>query len=428
MAITFVGAASAASTSVSLPSFQPGDVALVITQGGGGVPTTPAGWTTLATVNNGFSPYLAMGYRVLQSGDTTTGTWTGASVVGVAIYRGVYAVGAARAQASVSNITNFTANQAGSPRQTMVGLALAAGGSAKSFTTSTLATSRTSGESSSTFGVADGTGFLLAEAVSGGSNVVELGSVGLIPDATFPIVADRDTTSGTQASNSTSWTLTYPTNIAAGDLLIAMVATDGDTDTTPTWPADWVYATQSQPAAATSLLLAKKSATGSETGSFTLTLPASEQGAWIIYRIPAGTWEGTLGSTWPNSGGASSGSVIGAIGSISASANPDPPSLDPTNWATENTLWIAATAVDTSRTFSGFPSGMTNTGSLVSGGSTGASLGWARLESAVSSYDPGTFTISTSDDWVAATIAIRPAAVVAPDPRRLTQILQLLAH
>lgn len=233
----------------------------------------------------------------------------------------------------------------------------------------------------------------------------------------FPTVADADTKTGTVAVNSTSWTLTYPTNIAAGDLLLALIAADGGI-TTGTMPVGWtkLYGTSSGGAVVGYLWV--KSADGTETGTFTFNANASEQGAWAVFRVPNETWfGGTLTS------------AVNVANQESVSANPDPPNLDPASWGTEDTLWIAFAAVDTSRTFSAFPttpSVFTNTGSQVSGGAGGASIGYCRLESAVASVDPGTFTISASDDWAALTIAIRPAAAVvvpriSPYPQLLVQ-------
>jgi len=101
----------------------------------------------------------------------------------------------------------------------------------------------------------------------------------------------------------------------------------------------------------------------------------------------------------------------------STTGNPDPPSLDPNNWATEDTLWFAACGVDTSRTISAYPL-PDNQYTDPSGGSTGATLGVCTSSSAASSLDPSTFTISASDDWEACTVAVRPAAS-APTPSYL---------
>lgn len=227
----------------------------------------------------------------------------------------------------------------------------------------------------------------------------------------FPVIETADTKNGTVVSNSSSWTLTYPTNLASGDLILAFVATDGSPSYS--FPAGWVLvngnvvgnggAVQGQ--------VAKKLSDGTETGTFTLTLGASEQGAWRIFRITG--WEGTLGTTWDNTNAASGSVTIARVSAGGASSTPDPPNLDPLNWATEDTLWIATCMVDTSRTISVYPLADNNTAD-VSGGAGGATLGLCTLNDAVSSKDPGTFTISTSDDWGAATVAVRPAAAAGP--------------
>jgi hypothetical protein len=105
-------------------------------------------------------------------------------------------------------------------------------------------------------------------------------------------------------------------------------------------------------------------------------------------------------------------------GTVSSGSTPDPPSLNPSNWDVEDTLWLTAVSVDTSRTVTDHSNwdgaGFTDYADYVSGGNNGATLAIARLESAAASVDPGTITISSSDDWIAATIAIRPAAASGP--------------
>ncbi len=218
----------------------------------------------------------------------------------------------------------------------------------------------------------------------------------------FPTVQDADTKTGLVTTNSNSWTLTYPTNLASGDLILAFVATDGAT--IPTWPSGWLEDHINN--GANTLHVAKKLSAGTESGNFTLGLSASEQGAWRIFRITG--WEGTIGTVFGNAG--SCGAAVDVLSTTgSPSLNPDPASLDPSTWATEDTLWFAACSVDTSRTISVYPLSGRNTAD-VSGGAGGATLGLCTTESAVASLNPGTFTISSSDDWVAATVAIRPAA------------------
>jgi trimeric autotransporter adhesin len=229
----------------------------------------------------------------------------------------------------------------------------------------------------------------------------------------FPTIQTADTKNGVVTVNANSWTLTYPTNIAAGDLLLAFVGTDGTPGSisfTGGFTAYWQNAVS-----AAYLIVGAKIATGSETGTFTFDMDVSESGGWRVFRIT-----GWFGSGLPTSGSitgtAKDADGLSMIGTSSATANPDPPNLDPANWATEDTLWFAACGVDTSRTISVYPLANNNTAD-VSGGSGGATLGLCTLNDAVSSKNPGTFTISASDDWGAATVAVRPAAAAgAPGP------------
>lgn len=239
----------------------------------------------------------------------------------------------------------------------------------------------------------------------------------------FPTIQTGDTKNGTVTSNSNSWTCTYPTNLASGDLILGFAAADGAADFT--WPADWI-STPVLGDGACRGSVAKKVSTGSESGNFTLGLSASEQGAWRIFRITG--WEGTGGATFGNSGSGDGSVVLVKDAAGVTSSTPDPPSLDPVNWATEDTLWFAMCVVDTSRTISVYPLADNNTAD-VSGGAGGATLGLCTLNDAVSSKDPGTFTISTSDQWGAATIAIRPAAppVETSPHRRIHHVSRLAA-
>lgn len=223
----------------------------------------------------------------------------------------------------------------------------------------------------------------------------------------FPTISDADTTSGTVASNSTSWTLTYPANIAAGDLLLLMLASDGGGQ-----PSITGWSVQNGGVGnggAVSLNVQAKVGVGTETGTFTATISSTEQGAWRIFRIPAATWFGGLPSGVTSHDGTGFDLTAGASG---ATANPDPDVLDPGTWGTEDTLWIATCAIDTSRTISAYPLAGRNTAD-VSGGAGGATLGVCTTTSTVASLDPGTFTASASDDWGALTIGIRPAAAAA---------------
>jgi hypothetical protein len=222
----------------------------------------------------------------------------------------------------------------------------------------------------------------------------------------FPQIVDADTKNGTVTANSASWSLTYPTNLQSGNLILLLAGVDGSV--TPTLPAGWI--TGSSSAGAATIIAAKKLSNGTETGAFTLGLSASEQGAWRVIRLTG--WEGTIGTTFLNAS-ASDGSAIGifASGPPGGTTNASHALIDPVNWGAEDTLWIIAVAFDTSRTVTSFPIDTVDQGSLVSGGSNGATLAWGRRELNATSWDPQNWGMDTSDDWGTVSIAVRPAAV-----------------
>lgn len=211
----------------------------------------------------------------------------------------------------------------------------------------------------------------------------------------FPQVVDADTQAGVQSTNSTSWSLTYPTNIAAGDLLLLFIGRDGFPGLSM---AGFTFSSVAAPSNQASIGLGRKVAIGTESGSVTLTLNNTQQGAWRFIRISAATWEGTL-----------AGGLALSAGASGSGLNPNPDLLGP-GWGVADILWFAIEAADhgnTDATAWPFATAQFNDSS---GGVEGAQIGTCRTESAVSSMDPGTFTIDLSEDWAALTVAVKPAA------------------
>lgn len=421
MAIAYVSAACVGNDSVSLPTFQAGDFALVYaTSLSGTTVSAPAGWTTVQT--NGVNPADVVAYRFLQGGDTSTGTFTNALRTGVVIYRGVNTiepfdnartVGRASSTSALSAVDPSAPNPS-APYADSVGVVLLLTNTVNrgaNGLTGTGWTNRTSGLSPDYFGVEDEVGANTdppSYSFTGGTTSFACITVTLRATTTFPFIVDQDTQQNTVIANSTTWTLTYPTNIAAGDLLLIFVATDGTSTPSAT---GFVIVSGTNQGAVCGAVLAKVAA-GSETGTFTLTV-ASEQGAWLVYRIPAASWYGgTINPANMGSGSDSDGLSAYVVWSGS-SANPDAGSVNPANWDVENTLWIGMVAADTSRLVNAFPANYVNGNYQASGGSNGATLGYARRQNAAASEDAGSWTISASDDWVAGTVAVRPAAVAA---------------
>lgn len=130
--------------------------------------------------------------------------------------------------------------------------------------------------------------------------------------------------------------------------------------------------------------------------SVTFNSNATTMSSHISFLFEAGTFDSTTAPQW--------------IGSTGTSTSPNPASLDPT-WGTEDTLWIAMTSVDLSSsaaiTVSAYPYASNNL-TASNSSTSGVRVGACTTTSATATVDPGTFTISASEDWVAVTVGIRP--------------------
>lgn len=226
----------------------------------------------------------------------------------------------------------------------------------------------------------------------------------------FPTIEAADTKTGTVTSNSTSWTLTYPTNIASGDLLLLFLASDGaGANTTTGLPANWNSWVNNE--GAVSLLVAGKIATGSETGNFTFTAAANEQGSWRIFRI-TGFYGGTLPASTNSIDFSQGDGLEVSNGPRTITASPGTAGYTPA-WGSDDNLWFHTVAVDTSRTISVYPLASNNTAD-VSGGANGATLGLCSTNTTTVPLADGIFTISASDDTAPALVVVRPGAPAAP--------------
>jgi hypothetical protein len=103
--LTFVGSATAESTTVTLPTHLAGDLIFIYAFRDGSTtnPTVPGGYTPLTTTLDGTTCSASLGYKVAASGSETSGTWTNASALVAVVYR-------LRAGASFSLISTTTAN------------------------------------------------------------------------------------------------------------------------------------------------------------------------------------------------------------------------------------------------------------------------------------------------------------------------------
>lgn len=202
----------------------------------------------------------------------------------------------------------------------------------------------------------------------------------------FPVVQATNVTNTDTSAN-------LPASIQSGDLLLLFIADCVGSD--PGAISGWTQFFHEGTSGTAGLLTGYyRVANGSE--GATLTIPV--QAASLTYRISG--YQGT-----PESADTSSTSA----------GSPDPPSLAP-SWGSAKTLWIAvglitSTSAAGPRTISGFPSNYT-------GGITAeqnlpfndvCTVGGAQRNLEASSDDPGAFTVSATDGWAAAIVAIRPA-------------------
>lgn len=185
---------------------------------------------------------------------------------------------------------------------------------------------------------------------------------------------------------------------AAGERLVVLYALDGGASNYVSNEGGWtVLANRTETQNAISLLAFEKIA-ASSSESLSITLSATRTARAISISVQGSD--------------TSAPAEIALAGSDGApSANPNPLSLTPTYGAAD-TLWLVALAHDNSTyTLSGYPSGY-DTAQLENAGGTSATprVAIAARSANATTEDPGSFTISTGEQWVAATIAIKPAS------------------
>jgi len=209
----------------------------------------------------------------------------------------------------------------------------------------------------------------------------------------YPTVASITETSF--AANSTTHNVSMPATVNENDRLVMMIAVESATfGTTPT---GWSVIGPTTNATCTYAIYTKL-ADGTEGGT-TVNVPTNvgSNGAGQVYRIT---------NNFVGPGVVTSGAVTGT------SVNPNPPSLGPSG-GPEAWLWLASTGgADDDATVSVYPAGFTNGTDTQSGGgaNNSAEVGSARLNQSSQPVNPGTFTLSDSEAWVARTLAIRPRA------------------
>lgn len=113
MSISLISSDSALASSLTLPTHDAGDVILISARRiGSATPASlPAGWTNVNTAVFGTTT-IRMGYLIAASSGESSGTWTNASIVMAAVYRGASGVGgnatASGTDAAAANVPAVT--------------------------------------------------------------------------------------------------------------------------------------------------------------------------------------------------------------------------------------------------------------------------------------------------------------------------------
>ena len=209
--------------------------------------------------------------------------------------------------------------------------------------------------------------------------------------ATFPTVVASTTS---EESDNSTFTVLLPAGIQAGDLIIAFAAKDKNN--TSTWPVPWVEIVDASNGIEGSLFVAYLIASGGETSVTVATTPNPDRSHHIAIRIPAAAWHGT---TPPEVAAAVTGN----------SGAPNSGSLTP-SWGAADTLWISTFAfVDLdSASVTGYPTNYTDNNLSHTPLGTAAGITIASRELNAVTDDPGQFTVSAANYWIASTLAVRP--------------------
>lgn len=192
----------------------------------------------------------------------------------------------------------------------------------------------------------------------------------------------------------TTHTITVPSGTAVGELMIGMVAAQSTQTFTVTWPGTWTVLYVA-PNTYFVFSVAYKFV-GAVDSTFDVLTSLSAYVAARVFNV-----KNAHLSTSP---------AIG-VESVSVGANPNPVTLDPADWAVEDTLWLAAAAIaNAGVTVSATPANYTGLAAhtSVGGSNTGVGLVTAHRNLRVASENPGAFTTSPSTAYRANVLAIRP--------------------
>lgn len=214
----------------------------------------------------------------------------------------------------------------------------------------------------------------------------------------FPVV--ESVTQSTAAAGSSSINASLPATVNSGDLLLLFVTHGTTSSSTLSGASGWTSLYDGSLNIRGGYRAWAKVAAGTEGGG-SVTVNASTSGRLTAQVFRVTGWYGTLSG------------VETATSTSNSTSSADCPSLNPSGWGTEDTLWLAvAHAATFINGITGVPSGYSNeVNTEEAGGGTDSVTCTVRKQNAAASEDPGSFTgDNTSISWAVSTVAIRPAA------------------
>ena len=206
----------------------------------------------------------------------------------------------------------------------------------------------------------------------------------------YPQVEATNTSLEDPATN--THTVSLPAGIQAGETLLVFFAVD--LNMAVGWPGGWNEILELQDGNIT-LAIAWRKATGGEGGTITVTTSGSRESTHASYRI-SGATDPTVTPPEVSTGVAGTSNV------------PNPDSLTASG-GSKQYLWIAVAMCDGFQNFTGYPY-PDNRRTITNSDDAGCAVAVCSDEVETDTQDPGNFTISGSDHWIAATVAVYPEA------------------
>ena len=250
-------------------------------------------------------------------------------------------------------------------------------------------------------GSGDGAGRMGATVVAYNNKLYVIGGTERKSSITFPSPSAAPTGS-TFTTASTTHNVSMPATVNAGDLLICIFSHGGNvTDTTPTGWSGGAGITGWSLEQGTTIRgsVFVKSAAGTEGGTtVNFVTSGTAVGAAQVYRIPSGSWYGSLSNVTEAVAVASAGAA--------ATTTPDPPALTPT-WGSDDNLWLAVSTGNVATSVTTYPTNYSS--GVITTNASATDVASAQRGLTAASENPGTFTMGQSAINVNFTIAVRPA-------------------